>query len=177
MPIYLDNSSTTFPKPPAVAEAIARYLTDCGVNVSRGGYRAAYAAEDPTFRRICSTKTATVGGRSMTNHNKLLRQLEGCIGMKTGYTKAAGRTLVSCAERQGTRENETPCASSCRSGRMTALCSIDETSTWSPGWRKPLSRTLRLSVTFFVKQTHLQSGARKRAARRSRVEKTRSSAA
>ena len=63
----------------------------------------AYAAEDPTFRRICSTKTATVGGRSMTNHNKLLRQIEGCIGMKTGYTKAAGRTLVSCAERQGRR--------------------------------------------------------------------------
>ena len=57
----------------------------------------------PTFRRICSTKTATVGGRSMTNHNKLLRQIEGCIGMKTGYTKAAGRTLVSCAERQGRR--------------------------------------------------------------------------
>ena len=64
---------------------------------------AVYAAEDPTFRRICSTKTATVGGRSMTNHNKLLRQIEGCIGMKTGYTKAAGRTLVSCAERQSRR--------------------------------------------------------------------------
>lgn len=49
MPIYLDNSSTTFPKPPVVVKAIARYLTDCGVNVSRGGYRAAYAAEDLVF--------------------------------------------------------------------------------------------------------------------------------
>ena len=39
----------------------------------------------------------------MTNHNKLLTQVEGCIGMKTGYTRAAGRTLVSCAERQGRR--------------------------------------------------------------------------
>ena len=64
---------------------------------------AAYAAEDPVFRRICPHKPATVGGRSMTNHNKLLRQIDGCIGMKTGYTKAAGRTLVSCAERQGRR--------------------------------------------------------------------------
>ena len=63
----------------------------------------AYAVENPTFRRICSTRTATVGGRTMTNHNKLLTQVEGCIGMKTGYTKAAGRTLVSCAERQGRR--------------------------------------------------------------------------
>ena len=64
---------------------------------------AAYAAQNPTFRRICSTRTATVGSRTMTNHNKLLSQLEGCIGMKTGYTKAAGRTLVSCAQRDGCR--------------------------------------------------------------------------
>ena len=64
---------------------------------------AAYAAQNPTFRRICSTRTATVGSRTMTNHNKLLSQVEGCIGMKTGYTKAAGRTLVSCAQRDGCR--------------------------------------------------------------------------
>lgn len=62
---------------------------------------AAYAVQNPTFRRICSTRTATVGSRTMTNHNKLLSQVEGCIGMKTGYTKAAGRTLVSCARRDG----------------------------------------------------------------------------
>lgn len=64
---------------------------------------AAYAMEDPTFVRICSTKTANVGGRSMKNHNRLLRELDGCIGLKTGYTKAAGRTLVTCAERDGRR--------------------------------------------------------------------------
>ena len=28
---------------------------------------------------------------------------EGCLGLKTGYTKAAGRTLVSCAEKDGRR--------------------------------------------------------------------------
>ena len=39
----------------------------------------------------------------MENHNRLLRQVEGCIGLKTGYTKAAGRTLVSCTERDGCR--------------------------------------------------------------------------
>ena len=39
----------------------------------------------------------------MTNHNKLLSQIEGCIGLKTGYTMAAGRTLVSCVERDGQR--------------------------------------------------------------------------
>lgn len=64
---------------------------------------ACHAMEDPTLRRICSTKSATVGDRTMENHNKLLHQLEGCIGLKTGYTKAAGRTLVSCVERDGRR--------------------------------------------------------------------------
>jgi len=37
----------------------------------------------------------------MKNHNRLLRTLEGAIGVKTGFTKAAGRCLVSCVERQG----------------------------------------------------------------------------
>ncbi len=64
---------------------------------------AAYAADDPTFVRICSTTSASVAGRSLSNHNKLLRRVNGCIGMKTGYTKAAGRTLVSCVERDGRR--------------------------------------------------------------------------
>ena len=62
---------------------------------------AAYAALNPTFVRICSTVSVTIGGRTMTNHNRLLRSVEGCIGMKTGYTKAAGRTLVSAARRGG----------------------------------------------------------------------------
>ena len=64
---------------------------------------AAYAADDPAFVRLCSTTNASIAGRSMSNHNKLLRRIEGCIGMKTGYTKAAGRTLVSCVERAGRR--------------------------------------------------------------------------
>lgn len=62
---------------------------------------AAFAAEQPTFMRLCSTVTAQTAGRSMKNHNRLLRELEGCVGMKTGFTKAAGRTLVSCVERGG----------------------------------------------------------------------------
>ena len=64
---------------------------------------AAAAMEEPTFRRICSSRSVTIGQHTMENHNRLLRQVEGCIGLKTGYTKAAGRTLVSCAERCGCR--------------------------------------------------------------------------
>jgi len=59
------------------------------------------AVNDPVVRKICSTRSATINGRTMINHNKLLSRLEGCIGLKTGYTKAAGRTLVSAVERDG----------------------------------------------------------------------------
>ena len=53
------------------------------------------AVNNETLVRIASTKTVTIGGRTMTNHNKLLSMEDGCIGLKTGYTRAAGRTLVS----------------------------------------------------------------------------------
>ena len=61
------------------------------------------AAADPTLLRIASTRSVTIGGRTLTNHNKLLSYRTDCVGLKTGYTRAAGRTLVSCAERDGQR--------------------------------------------------------------------------
>ena len=61
------------------------------------------AVNEPTLRRTASTRTAVIGGRTLTNHNKLLSRLDGCVGLKTGYTKAAGRTLVSCTEQAGHR--------------------------------------------------------------------------
>lgn len=57
--------------------------------------------ENETLREMVSTKSVSMEGRSFTNHNKLLWQYEGCIGLKTGYTEKAGRTLVSAAERDG----------------------------------------------------------------------------
>ena len=62
---------------------------------------AACAVKNETLVRLCSTRSVTVGGRTMTNHNRLLRSIDGCIGLKTGYTRAAGRTLVSCVRRNG----------------------------------------------------------------------------
>lgn len=64
---------------------------------------AAYAVNDPAFVRFCSSTSVSLGSRTMSNHNKLLKTLPGCIGLKTGYTKAAGRTLVSCCVRDGRR--------------------------------------------------------------------------
>ena len=44
--IYLDNASTTFPKAPNVASAMADYITNCGININRGSYSLAYDVED-----------------------------------------------------------------------------------------------------------------------------------
>ena len=63
----------------------------------------AYAMENPIFAKTVSTKTVRIGQRSLTNHNKLLWRVEGADGVKTGYTKAAGRILVSSATRGGRR--------------------------------------------------------------------------
>ncbi len=60
------------------------------------------------FARIAGSSTLQVEFMepeqkvSYTNHNKLLRIYDGCIGIKTGFTKKAGRTLVSAARRDGT---------------------------------------------------------------------------
>lgn len=77
---------------------------------AEGHYSSAYdmaliakaVLEQPTLAEIVATKSITLGERYMENHNKLLSRYEGCIGLKTGYTKAAGRTLVSAAQRMGT---------------------------------------------------------------------------
>ncbi len=65
------------------------------------------AMENELFRLIVSTRKASIphAGTELTrlliNHNKLLRLYDGCIGVKTGYTKKSGRCLVSAAERDG----------------------------------------------------------------------------
>ena len=64
---------------------------------------AAYAMENPIFAKAVSTKSIRVGERYLTNHNKLLWRVEGADGVKTGFTKAAGRILVSSATRDSRR--------------------------------------------------------------------------
>ncbi|MBE6532963.1 MAG: D-alanyl-D-alanine carboxypeptidase [Ruminococcaceae bacterium] len=66
---------------------------------------AAAALENPKFKEIASTykKSFVTEERSRTyvNHNKLLNMYDGCIGVKTGFTKKSGRCLVGAAERDG----------------------------------------------------------------------------
>lgn len=55
--IYLDNGSTSYPKAPGVGKAVGDFIENIGTNVNRGGYEAAYAAEDviiETREKLCS---------------------------------------------------------------------------------------------------------------------------
>ena len=36
--IYLDNASTSFPKPEPVVQAVSQYMSAMGVNINRGCY-------------------------------------------------------------------------------------------------------------------------------------------
>lgn len=67
-----------------------------------------YAMKNETFRKIVSTKSYSVTTVNtnrkifLKNHNKLLSALDGCIGIKTGFTKKTGRTLASAINYDGT---------------------------------------------------------------------------
>ncbi len=75
----------------------------------KGHYTTAYdlalftqnALKNETFREIVSSKTYEIKEREncpyrhLVNKNRLLNSLDGCIGVKTGYTSGAGRCLVS----------------------------------------------------------------------------------
>lgn len=80
-----------------------------------GHYTSAYdlaiitaeALKNDTFKEIVSTKNIRVTGskenepRFFSNKNKLLKTLEGCTGVKTGFTDNAGRCFVCSCTRDG----------------------------------------------------------------------------
>lgn len=65
------------------------------------------ALKNNAFQDICSRNIAKVEfgnppyERWLKNHNRLLNEYKGAIGVKTGFTKKSGRCLVSAAERDG----------------------------------------------------------------------------
>ncbi len=61
------------------------------------------AMKNEKFAQIVATKSKQIldGTQTVSNHNRMLRQYEGCIGVKTGFTKKSGRCLVTAAKRGG----------------------------------------------------------------------------
>ncbi len=68
----------------------------------------AHALKNPEFAKIVSTKQHTIRNelkskfsRNLKNKNRMLSEFEGADGVKTGYTKKAGRCFVGSATRDG----------------------------------------------------------------------------
>lgn len=67
----------------------------------------AAALKNELFKEIVSIQKQMIslngeeGKRLLVNHNRLLKSYDGCIGVKTGFTKKSGRCLVSAAQRDG----------------------------------------------------------------------------
>lgn len=68
---------------------------------------AVYAMKNPVFRQIVSSKSYTIPfttrntKRVLINKNRMLKEFYGATGIKTGFTKKAGRCLVSSCKRNG----------------------------------------------------------------------------
>lgn len=62
-----------------------------------------YALQNEVFKKIVSTKKITIDGRTFVNKNKMLNNYDGADGVKTGYTKKAGRCLVTTAKKEDMR--------------------------------------------------------------------------
>lgn len=65
------------------------------------------ALKNPLFAEVCGKSSARVEfgnppySRRLQNHNRLLEMCDGAVGVKTGFTKTAGRCLVSAVKRDG----------------------------------------------------------------------------
>lgn len=96
----------------AIGMSDTRFVTPSGLH-DDNHYSTAYdmamlareALQNPLFLEMCSSKRLTLNfgnppyDRTLYNHNRLLSLYPAAIGVKTGFTREAGRCLVSAARK------------------------------------------------------------------------------
>ena len=95
--IYLDNASTTFPKPEAVPQAVFEYMTSRGTNINRGCYDSAYDVEELVFetrQMLC----ALFRGGDCKNVVFTKNVTESLNIILKGFLKPGDHVLVSAME-------------------------------------------------------------------------------
>lgn len=95
--IYLDNASTTFPKPPCVPDAVYEFMTQIGSNINRGCYEDAYSAEEMVYdtrRQLCEL----FGFSDCKNVIFTKNVTESLNIIIKGFLKAGDHVLVSSME-------------------------------------------------------------------------------
>ncbi len=118
--IYLDNAATSFPKPPAVATSMTRYLTEVGASINRGVYARAQDAGMTTlllreglcklFHHSDPTHCILTSGNTMGLNMALrgwLKPGDHCITSSMEHN-AVMRPLHSLAD-QGVTFDRVPC--------------------------------------------------------------------
>ena len=95
--IYLDNASTTFPKPRAVADAMYGFLTQTGSNINRGCYQRAYRVEETVYetrQMLCEL----FGGEDCKNVAFTKNVTESLNVLLKGFLRPGDHVLVSAVE-------------------------------------------------------------------------------
>lgn len=95
--IYLDNASTSFPKPKKVAESVFYYMTEQGSNINRGCYDGAYAVEEVVFetrQMLCEL----FHGENCKNVVFTKNVTESINIVLKGFLKSGDHVLVSSVE-------------------------------------------------------------------------------
>lgn len=95
--IYLDNASTTFPKPKCVADSVYKYMTEIGCNINRGGYENAYSVEGLVFetRELLANIFGASDCKNVVFTKNITESLNFII---KGYLKSGDHVLVSSME-------------------------------------------------------------------------------
>lgn len=94
---YLDNASTSFPKPAPVAEAVYQYMTGIGANVNRGGYESAYSAAEMVFE--CRQLLADLFGAEDCKNVVFTKNITESLNfVLKGFLKPGDHILVSAME-------------------------------------------------------------------------------
>ena len=123
--IYLDQAATHFPKAPGTAEAVSRYMTECGCNAGRGSYAGAYAAEELVYEtRVLLCRLFGGRGAAADPKNAVLTAnvTESLNILLKGLLRSGDHVLVSAMEhnavmrplrqleKAGVRFTRVPCA-------------------------------------------------------------------
>jgi len=85
-----------------VAAAVAEHLggTEGNLTTARDMARLGVALREhfPQYYKYFQTRNFKYAGKNYRNHNRLLGQIKGVDGIKTGYTRASGFNLVSSVQ-------------------------------------------------------------------------------
>ena len=123
--IYLDQACTSFPKAPGTADAVFRFMTECGSNISRGSYSAAYNAEELAYDTRVLLSRLFSGGDADADPKRVIftkNVTESLNVLLKGLLRPGDHVLVSSMEhnavmrplrqleKQGVRFTRVPCS-------------------------------------------------------------------